>query len=491
MMAMFIIVALTMCVGAYYTTLMPRLRGIYQGASWQEALFGAESGVDYTLSQLNTWAPTVSDPNSYPWTTNAWNTTSATYATNGQRTLADASLPHLGGNNNVRVTRIAVDIYSREQVGSISANWTNNPWFRIRSTARANLPGTTVSADRRDQELRRMQLSNKTLGAADPCVTRTVEVIARPRYRFSRAITAAQGLSLGNSSNWLVDSFDSTDSSKSGPGTSAGGIYDPAEAQSNGGIASAQQNPDATPYGTLITGNGAVVKGDVQTAGGDDPNTVAHENVSGSTGMDPSRITDDFNEDISPTTAPTWTSWTYQGSLPTSFVTGTKASPTRYALTGNLSTFAVTAPAAGTIGYVEIIVSGNLSTGNGNGAGITIPPNVNATIWVNGNIDFGNGSINSNSSSSQVASHLTVYGTGNAGSYTASGNCVQILSFYGPNYATTLNGTVTTVGSIVAKSFSINGGGNGGFHYDEALGVGGAIAGWQVASYMEDTRADL
>jgi len=39
----------------------------------------------------------------------------------------------------------------------------------------------------------------------------------------------------------------------------------------------------------------------------------------------------------------------------------------------------------------------------------------------------------------------------------------------------------------VVKSFSMK----GGFHYDEALGRGGIIAGWQVASYFEDTRGDL
>ncbi len=67
---------------------------------------------------------------------------------------------------------------------------------------------------------------------------------------------------------------------------------------------------------------------------------------------------------------------------------------------------------------------------------------------------------------------------------------MAVLSFYGPNYAVSLNGTVTTTGSMVAKSFSVNGGGNGGFHYDEALGKGGDIAGWTIATYFEDARAD-
>jgi hypothetical protein len=267
----------------------------------------------------------------------------------------------------------------------------------------------------------------------------------------------------------------------------------PAEIQSNGGIASAEARQSSSPIGALIDGNGAVVKGDVQTFGGDDLETVVHENVSGSQNMDQSRIKDDFDEEIPALTEPVWTAWTYQGNGPGSYLTGTKTAPTRYSITGNLGTFAVTAPAAGTTGYIEIIVTGNLSTGNGNGAGITIPPNVYATIWVRGNVDFGNGEINANNSSSQVASHLSVIGTSTAANatYTASGNAEQVLSFYGPAYAATLNGTVETSGSFVVKSFNINGGGNGGFHYDEALGKSGPIAGWQVASYFEDTRGDL
>ena len=238
---------------------------------------------------------------------------------------------------------------------------------------------------------------------------------------------------------------------------------------------------------------GTWVRGEVKTNGGDDPATTAHENVSGTSRIDQSRILSDFNEEIQPPTAPTWTTTTYSGTLPASFVTGTKASPTRYNLTGNLGTFAVTAPSAGTTGYINIIVNGNLSTGSGSGAGITIPPNVYASIWVRGNVDFSNASINSTSTSSRVASRLSVYGvsTSSTATYVASGNCVQILTFDGPNYSATLNGTVETTGSFVVKNFSISGGGTGGFHFDEELGRTAPIEGWDVASYFEDSRGDL
>jgi hypothetical protein len=488
---------LALSVAAYYRNLIPKFRATYQGAAWHEALHGAEGGEDYAINVLNGWALAGLDPANFPWTTSNWSYTNSSYTTNGEVSLAASMLPVLGGPSNVKVTKVTADVYTREVIGTTPSY---NPWYRIRSTARADLPGKYVSADSRDIQLRRMKLAAKTgTGADDPHVTRTVEVVVRPRYLFSKAIVTVNNMSLGNSSNWMVDSFDSTDTAKSDPGTLAGGVYPsstPSEIQSNGSIASIKTNPTSSPYGALIAGNGATVKGDVGTNGGDNPNTAAFENVSGSSGMDQTRISSTFSQDIPIPTAPSWTSWTYQGALPSSFATGTKASPTRYAITGNLGTFAVTAPAAGTTGYIEIIVSGNLVTGNGNGSGITIPPNVYAKIWVNGNIDFGNSNINSDSASSRVASHLTVLGTGPAGSvttdlFTASGNAVEILSLYAPNYSATLNGTVETVGAFVVKNFTISGGGNGGFHYDESLGRGGIIAGWDVASNFEDTRKDL
>lgn len=491
-MTMLLTGTLSICVAAYFQSLVPKYRSVCQGASWQEALHGAEAGADYTIQQMNSWASAETDPDSYPWTTNNWAYTDSSYTKNGQRTLASSALPNLGGNSSVRVTKIAVDVYTRDT--SSSANSSYCPWFRIRSTARADLPGKYTSADSRDGVLRRMKLNARNGAADDPHVTRTVEVVVRPRYRFSRAIVAMNNLTLGSSAPWMVDSFDSRDTAKSNPGTSAGGLY-PAgssgEIQTNGDIASAKQNPANAPYGPLISGNNAVVKGNVSTNGGDNPGTSTHENVSGSTNMDQSRISPDFSDDYPLPIEPLWTSWTYQGNNPSSFVTGTQANPTRYAITGNQGKLVITAPPVGTTGYVEIIVTGNLSTGSGSNAGITVPPNVYATIWVRGDVDFGSGNINSDSGSSKVATHLTVYGTGSTGTVKTGGSAVQILSFYGPAYNATLNGNVETTGAFVVRDFTISGGGNGGFHYDEALGAGGPVNGWDVASNFEDNRADL
>lgn len=493
---MLMIAVLAMVIGAYYQTLVPRFRSTYQGSSWQEALHGAEAGADLVIRQLNEWSTTTRSPDAYPWTANGWVIADPAHETNGARSLGTGALPVLGGNNNVRVTSVTADVYTREQFGGTP---TLNPWFRIRSTARADLPGRYVGTDQRDARLRRMKLGATANGRSDPHVTRTVEVIVRPRYRFARAITTLADLSLANSNRWEVDSFDSSDPNKSDPGTIAGGVYpqsSPAKIQANGNIASAKEPPAGTPYLALIQGNGALVKGDVQTFGGDDPSTPEHENVSGSGGMDAARIREDFDEDILPVERPVWTAFVNNPFKNTTFSPSTDPqNPARYVVGGNLGSFTVSAPAAGSTGHVEILVTGNLDTGDGGGApgkaGITIPPNVFATVFVQGDIDFGNGSINSNAGSSRVASHLAIFGVGPFGTFKASGNAVQTLAFFGPNYDVTLNGTVETYGAIVAKSLRVLGGGNGGLHYDESLGRSGDIVGWQLASYFEDVRSDL
>ncbi len=320
---------------------------------------------------LNQFASTTKDPDAYDWAGSQWSYSNASYVTNGERTLNSGSLPSLGGPNNVAVTGLAVDVYTRDSAAPYT------PWFRIRSTARADVSGRFVSADKRDAALRRMKLGAKAGSVSTPYVTRTVELIARPRLRFSRAITTALDMTLGNSANWGVDSFDSSDTAHSDPGAIAGGLYpsSAAERLANGSIATLKPEPLGVTYGPLISGNGANVAGDVLTVGGDDPGTAAHENVSGSGGMDPNRIHDDFDEDIPPVAEPVWTFVSANPPGNTGFVTGGSPSTrTRYIINGNLGAFAVLPPVAGSTGYVEILVNGNLSIGNGNGAKVVIPP---------------------------------------------------------------------------------------------------------------------
>ena len=483
------VITLAMCsvlVGIYIQSLLPKYRSAHQATSWRDAMQGAEAGINHGIYELNRFAASNRNSGSYPWAEQGWSLVDAVYSLNGERILAAALNPVLGGSNNVAVTELAIDVYTRQPTAPY------HPWFRIRSTGKADLPDRFVTDDRRDGRLRRMKLAARAAGRSAPHVTRTVEVIVKPRHRFSRAITTVGELALGSSADWHVDSFDSTDPNRSDAGTSAGGVFprDIAERGSSGNIASARTRPRTSPYGELIYGNGARVAGQVQTVGGDDPATVYRENVSDSRNMDQSRIRADFDEQIAPARSPSWLL-----SLPaplgnTNFMTGTEGLPARYVVVGDLAGFQVVPPLPGTTGYVEILVKGNLNVATAINPKIVIPPNVNATVYVDGNINFGSAAINSADGSSKVASHLTVFGisTSPFATYNASGTAQQILGFYGPNYVVTLDGAVTTVGAMVAKSLRVAPAGAGGFHYDEALGKSGDITGWVMVSYFEDTR---
>jgi hypothetical protein len=473
-------------IGLFLRTLLPKYRSAHQGASWREALQGAEAGVNHGINELNELAGKQGNTSSYPWAEKGWSLADAAFSLNGERLLNEALLPLLGGSSGVSVSKLTMDVYTRQATAPY------HPWFRIRSTGRAELPDRYTSDDRRDARLRRMKLAALTSGRSAPYVERTVEVIVKPRLRFSRALTTVGELSLGTSS-WRIDSFDSADAGKSDPGTAAGGVFpaDLSRRGANAHIASALSRPADSPFGELIRGNSARVEGNVQTAGGDDPRTEARENVSGSSGMDLSRIADDFDEDITPAPRPVWTLPLPAPLGNTNFLPGAETLPLRYVVSGNLGAFRVLSATPGTTGTIEIMVNGNLDLTATNNPEIVIPPNVKTTLYVKGDIHLGNGKVNFGNSSSKVAGNLTVFGiSGSAQPRFTTGSGARLaLAFYGPSYAMTMDSSAVTVGAIVAKSFAVNGAGGGGFHYDETLGRTSDITGWSVVSYFEDTRA--
>ena len=134
------------------------------------------------------------------------------------------------------------------------------------------------------------------------------------------------------------------------------------------------------------------------------------------------------------------------------------------------------------------MVNGDLDVPTGT---ITIPPNVVCVIYVRGNIDFHGQSINMAAASSQRAGQLQIYGensNGDTRTLQAYGNAAICAAFYGPNYDVTLQDNVEWIGAVAGHSFQMIGGGTGGFHYDEALGMVGAPISFRIARYVEDVR---
>jgi hypothetical protein len=374
-----------------------------------------------------------------------------------------------------------------------------NRWFRIRSMATCAVAGPSYTVvDKLDAPLRRLSLRTvrpqlrkddvgQPMTVPTPSASRIVEVLVEPILSFELAIMTDRSLSLGTSGSWSVDSYDSRDPAKSNSDGTYPGRKSP-KAQENGHIASNFGRPGEALYGSLISCNGARVRGVVATSGGDDPKTLEHENISGSGGVDPARVRDDFYREMKTITRPTSGIMLPQPLLGLPFLTGSESMPTQYLVTGNLGDLRIAAPPEGTRGGVVIMVNGNFDVVAGT---VTIPPNVTAQIYVRGNIDFHNNVINLAPSSSKRAGQLQIYGEGSDGdrrTLRAYGDAAICAAFYGPQYEVLLMDNVQWYGAVAARSFEMLGGGTGGFHYDEALGAVGLPIGFRIVRYVEDVR---
>src|SRR3954465_8776861 len=77
----------SLMVGVYLQTLVPKYRSANQGASWREALQGAEAGVNQAVENLNQLAASNRGTSSYPWASQGWSLVDAAFSLNGERIL--------------------------------------------------------------------------------------------------------------------------------------------------------------------------------------------------------------------------------------------------------------------------------------------------------------------------------------------------------------------------------------------------------------------
>lgn len=517
--ALIVVAILGFLAASVFLTAVPAYRGTYQASAWQEARLAADAGVEFGVAAIQDSLPQTND---YTWP--GWilrNGNPITTKTDEARMITPSStmLVHTGeGAARPRIVRVEIDVLTRDD------NVSKNPWYRIRSTGSAQLNSAQLGLDKRDLSLRRMTLQDRH-------IARTVEVVTRPTYLWEYALKTKGRMILGGGDSWVIDSYDSRYSNLTEEHRgSTNGMYDPAKSGAFGNIASNLQRPADSPYGVLIDAEGALVRGEVQTHGGDNPDTAFHENVEQSENIDQSRITSEFDETLlapeNPTqagdptqvrriTAP-WTSAdvtnpSLASPLPSSYtradgtIAGTTVTnPVRIRLDppGNQTQggFSVAAPPAGSAArYVEVYVDADLILG-GSIPDIQVPPNVHMKMFVNGNLDFKNRDINYSATSSRVPGNVEIYGvsTNPLARVDSSGNGHLVSVFYGPQYAGHLDGNTEIIGGFVLNTYDIAGGGGSGgdsvgagFHYDEALGVVGPIQAYKVVSYFEDTRKDL
>ncbi len=513
---MTVLAALSLLAALTLRRVTPKFRMAYQNAAWQEARTAAEAGIDAAMGDLHRNA-IGGAPKPWPgWQTKSNGVIGPVLSTtlNTVGSLVGGLLSLLGGSvsaaqatsqpiflDNLNISSTSgipteVDV----QLWALGTTATRpQQWFRIRSMATCALPPVAYEAQEEfDASLRRFslrsvrpQLRKDDVGApmtiSTPNVSRVVEVLVEPIPPFELALWTGRSLTLGSGVDWCVDSFDSRDPMKSG----VGGIYPGAGSslvQEKGHVASNRGCPPGVSFAPLISANGARVRGQVATNGGDDPATPEHENVAGAIHLDPAQIRDDFHREMSPVPRPTSGVYLRPPPLGSPFVAGPESAPKQYLVSRDQGPIRIAGPLGGEPGVVVIVINGNLDVGTGS---ITVPPNVTAILFVRGHIDFQDRPINTGAGNSNRAAQLQIYGevTGTEmRTVRAHGDAVITAALYGPSHDVQLSGNVSWNGSIAARSFEMLGSGSGGIHYDEALALVGPPISFRIARYVEDVR---
>ena len=438
-----------------------------QTSTWQEALLAAESGIDLAIVELR--KSLYPQPN-HAW--DGWNNPPGNEVTGYELT----TVPNAGLNGTPMTIETNVD--APTQLIDPTNSW---QYYRIRTVGTIPITGPARTSDNpQDTKLRRLSLrwerfTNGILTPrllTAPQVSRRVEAVVRPVSAFDQAIMSVGVVDLTNQ-NIVVDSYDSTDPTKS-----TNGLYDPAKRQENGDIAT---------DGQLIEAGNAQIYGDVATNAG---------TVSGAANITGIERTDFYQEPI-PLGAPSWSTWNSSPSLVTGTTTinadATKGSAaSRYtlssiSLSGN-KTLTVAGNPNGSQTYIEIYVTGDISV-SGTGQ-IVVQPGVTATIYFAGNVDIsGNGVLNSNNQPSDLMLYGIQPPTDTSEHVSIGGNSQITASVYAPGHDVTVNGGGTNghvYGSVVGKTVTMTGVSN--LHYDERLGATGMVNNYKIVSWFEDNR---
>lgn len=439
-------------------------QNVYHASAWQESLMAAESGVDLAIVELRKNLATTGTSGAFqsPWVgtsgTGAW----SQYGLTG--------LNYSGQGGTKMTMSVTVD------APASMVNTVGWQYYRIRSIGTNAISGVgRVGDQKQDLDLRKLSLrvdryTGNTL--TSPQVSRKLEVIVRPMSPFRAALVAKSQINMTDH-NIVIDSYDSTDSTKS-----TNGQWD---------VTKRQQHGDIATDGTLIAAGDAQVYGTASTNNG---TVTGFSKITG-------EIRTDFWEDIPSVNAPTWSSFIVSpssGGNGTTLGSSTTKGATRYKLTditlaGN-DVLTITGTSTATT-YVDIWVTGDISL-KGNGQ-IQLDPNVIATFWVSGDIDLGgNGMQNGNGSTDDRPSHNLIYGikpSSGSQSISLHGNGNMEASVYAPDASVSLSGGGSSgafSGSVVGNTISMNGVYQ--VHYDESLPNSGPPSDYKIASWFEDTR---
>ncbi len=308
---LFVVTILSVAVASTLMIASNKYHTVFQASSWQEAFYGAEAGADLAVAAItgNNWANWYVASGTPPRTTPTTNTSTASgVPSSGNYNYTVVDLSHGGEGNNRLSLFVTVDApASLSPAGG-------SPWLRVRATGITDVSGPTqVSLEKRDAALRKLSLvTDRDTGKAvtRPFASRTVELILKPQSR-GRAITLKGTLQMPGG-NGLIDSFDSSDPTKS-----TNGLYARLKAQKNGDVGM-MNSTGSDLQGSTINGN--------LFYNPTPPIGIQHVNGTMSGGFN---ATIDAVPGPPANWAPTNTSVTIIQTT-TTLVSGTKANPARY-----------------------------------------------------------------------------------------------------------------------------------------------------------------
>jgi hypothetical protein len=437
-----------------------RHRQVFQTASWHDALYAAESGVDLAVGELRKGLRGET-----PWV--GWNKDSGDAGTPGDTPayFTSSVLLRKGEGGQRSWVKVQVDAPATLRDSS------GEQWYRVRSIGYAEVPGgAVVTGEELDRRLRKIDFhadrrTGETLETARAC--RVIEAIVKPVGAFRVALLGDVSIDMNNQ-NIVVDSYDSRDATKS-----TNGFYDPAKRQENGDIAT---NGEA-----IDTGN-AHIFGDASTDGGD---VLRATNVTG-------EIRDDFYQQLFPVMKPDMgadpgTPTTVKNTTVVAARAGAPAQLifTEIILSGQ-NTLRIQGAANGSDTFAQILVNGDVKL-SGQGQ-IILDPGVHVRLFVAGDADMtGNGVSNPNN-----PLNFQVYGLERApgadpGILKISGNGGFRGATYAPDYDVEMVGggnADSIFGGFVGRNIRMTGVQS--VHYDEALSDAGLISDYRVVSWFED-----
>jgi hypothetical protein len=450
---------------------------VHQAASWEESLLTAEAGVDIALTEIRKqlWDP------QHAWTgwTNANGTEAAPGPTSGAVYRTSEALLRQG--EGATLSRAVVSV----EAPTFLQDATGEQWYRIRSRGICGVPGGQIVAGaREDVMLRKLNLvydRQTRERLAVPTASRVIEAIARPQGAFQVPLLSLVTIDMTNH-NIVVDSYDSRD-----PNKSTNGGYDESKRQWKGDIAT---------NGKVINAGSAHIYGSASTNEG---SVLNADNVTGNYPDDPNRIRTDYYQEIIKVTAPTPTPspGTPSSISGSTTLTATAGDPLQVVVSGvslsGSSTLKIAGAADGSPTYAQIVCNGNWSQSGQ--AVLELDPGVHVRIFIKGDADMtGNGVLNPNS-----PLNLQVYGCdrptnpdgtpASLGTLKIAGNGGFSGTVYAPNYNIEIKGGGTAdnvFGAFVGQNIFMNGVQS--VHYDEALGEGGLITGYNIVSWFEDER---